>query len=54
MVKKLIIILLTLMVVACSVPKTCCGQVKDIDVKKKLIEQNLDTGLADYQDMLVS
>ena len=36
MVKKLIIILLTLIVVACSVPKTCCGQVKDIDVKKFL------------------
>ena len=35
MVKRLIIILTTILI-ACSAPKKCCSQIKDIDVKKLL------------------
>jgi hypothetical protein len=35
MVKRLIIILI-MVITACSAPKTCCGQVKKIDIKKLL------------------
>ena len=41
MVKRLIIILI-MVITACSAPKTCCGQVKKIDIKK--LQWEVETG----------
>ncbi len=36
MVKRIIILILALVTISCAAPKKCCGQAKDVDLKKLL------------------